>query len=321
VNIQKTELDRARRHEREAASEAELKILKGMIWFCSVLTILFLSMSLLVLRMIRGRAAFFAERERLFTETKTAVEARDEIIDAISQDLKEPLATIRAAISGLDSSLEAGRNPLEIEDALQSIQGTTLTIEGLIKDICDQTKADTGTLALRLDQLGVSEVLDEARVVLEPLAKQRNVRLQFETVNPPVLAFFDRERVIRVLANLVGNAIKFSPKQSKVIIKVRSDQQFVNISVSDSGPGIAAKNLPRLFGNFWQARKTADQGPGMGLAIVKTTVEAHGGKVKVESHPGHGSTFTFSLPRRRPVGAQFKRSIPQVRIVAPPTTV
>jgi signal transduction histidine kinase len=119
----------------------------------------------------------------------------------------------------------------------------------------------------------------------------------------------DRERVMRVLANLIGNAIKFSPKNSKVIGKARSDQQFVYISVKDSGPGMSEKQISEVFNHFWQARSTAEQGAGVGLAIVKTIVEAHGGTVSAESHVGNGSTFTFSLPRRRPAGAHLAKTV------------
>ena len=121
---------------------------------------------------------------------------------------------------------------------------------------------------------------------------------------------------MRVLGNLVGNAIKFSPSHSKVTVKVRSDQQFVHVSVTDSGPGIPENQLPGIFDHFWQAKKTADQGAGVGLGVVKTVVEAHGGTVRVDSHVGYGSTFTFTLPRRRPVGVYVKRPMPIVRHIA-----
>jgi signal transduction histidine kinase len=139
--------------------------------------------------------------------------------------------------------------------------------------------------------------------MLEPMAKKRDVRLQIDSANPPILAFFDRERVLRVLSNLVGNAVKFSHKHGKVAIRVRGDQQFAYISVIDSGSGIPEKNRAQLFDQYWQSPKTAEQGAGVGLAVVKTIVEAHGGIVRVDSQSGSGSTFTFSLPRRRPASA------------------
>ncbi|MEK6773299.1 MAG: HAMP domain-containing sensor histidine kinase [Bdellovibrionota bacterium] len=303
VRVHNAELDRARTFAKDAAYEAQVQIPRGMAWFTGLMGFIFVCLSFLVVLMLRQRMRHLAERNRLYDEAKNAVLARDEVIFAISRDLKEPLDTINEIADSLTSSTDTTL----AADRAELIKSSILGIEDLIKDIGDQKKADMGTLTLRLDQLGIDEILNDARIILQPLAKHRDIRLQFDSVNPPVLAFFDRERVVRVLANLVGNAIKFSPKHSKVIVKVRSDQQFVNISVADSGPGISEKQLPGIFDHFWQARKTADQGPGVGLAIVKTIVEAHGGTVRVDSHVGYGSTFTFSLPRRRPVGANLKR--------------
>ena len=144
--------------------------------------------------------------------------------------------------------------------------------------------------------------------MMQPLARERDITLQFNSVNQSVLAYVDRERVLRVLVNLVGNAIKLSPKRSRVQVKVKSDAQFATISVLDSGPIIPETRLSSIFENFWQARSSADQGPGVGLAVVKTIIEAHGGAVRAEnSLVGEGNVFSFSLPRRRPAGAQLKK--------------
>jgi signal transduction histidine kinase len=300
VRVHNSELERARKQAREAAHEAEVQIPRGMTWFTSLLAGLFVCVALLVVRMLRIRANQVDERNRLYLEAQKALRARDEVTSALSQDFKEPLSEILAVATSV-----GGPNAEAIKTAVTGIEDS-------IRDICDQKKADLGSLTLRLDQFGVDEILDEARLMLQPLAQQRDVRLQFDSVNPPVLAFFDRERVIRVLSNLVGNAIKFSPKHSKVIVKVRSDQKFVYISVADSGPGIPEGKISEIFGNFWQARKTADQGAGVGLAIVKTIIDAHGGVVSAQNQ-GQGTTFTFSLPRRRPVGAHIKKPAPMVR--------
>ncbi len=309
VKLHNTDLDRARARAREAATGAEVQIPRGMTWFTGLISVLFLCMVLLILRMFHERKRQLAERGRLYSEAQNAIKARDEIISAVSFDFRDPLATIAEQAKGIKSSPTTP----DIADRADLIAATVVEIDGLIKDILDQSKADMGTMTLRLDQLGVEGVLDDARLMMQSLAKQRDIRLQFEKVNPPVLAFLDRERVMRVLGNLVGNAIKFSPRHSKVVVKVRSDQQFVYISVADSGPGIPDSQIGGIFDNFWQARKTADQGAGVGLAVVKTIVEAHGGTVRAESHPGIGTTFTFSLPRRRPAGAHVGRLTPTVR--------
>lgn len=309
VKLYDAELDRTRGHGREAAANAEVQIPRGMTWLTAVMGVLFSGIALLVIRMLRERTRQIAERNRLFDEAKKAILARDEIVAAISQDLVEPLSMINQAAGTIkDSSPSA-----EVKDGTEIIKSSVTVIEQQVKDIVDQTKTDMGGLMLRLDQLALDVILEDARLMMQPIAKKRDIRLQFESVNPPVLAFFDYERVMRVLSNLIGNAIKFSPKHNKVVVKVRSDQQFVYVSVADSGPGIPENKLAEIFDNFWQARKTAEQGAGVGLAIVKTIIEAHGGTVRVDSHSGHGSTFTFSLPRRRPVGAHLKKPATTVR--------
>jgi signal transduction histidine kinase len=316
VSLHKAELDRSREEARAAALNAEVQIPVGMTWFTSILAVLFAGVALLVVRMSRGQAAQLAERNRLYEEAKKAVKDRDEAIFAVSQDLKESLTLISTTASAIIST-----KPSEaVTDQADLIRSTVVVIEGLIKDIRDQKSVEMEGMTLRLDQLSIDDVLESARLLMQPMAKQNDVRVQFDTVNPPVLAFYDRERVLRVLSNLVGNAIKFSAKGSKVVVKVRSDQKFVNISVVDTGAGIPDSQVTGIFDNFWQARKTADQGAGVGLAIVKTIVEAHGGTVQVQSKAGRGSTFTFSLPRRRPVGAQMRKMTATIRSTAGQTS-
>jgi len=305
VDIHKAELDRQMSEAREAAVGIESQIPKGMLVLSVSLTAIFLALSFLVIRMSRTRAAELSERNRLYAEAKKAVQDRDEAIFAISHDLNESLTTI----STTAQRLVATPHGLDIIESGELMKSTVVTIEGLIKDIRDQKAVEMEGLTLRLDQLPIDDVLESVRLLMQPLAKSRDVRIQVDTVNPPVLAFYDRERVLRVLSNLVANAIKFSTKGSKVVVKVRSDQKFVNISIIDTGTGIPSEKIPGIFENFWQARKTADQGVGIGLSIVKTIVEAHGGTVQVQSQLGRGSTFTFSLPRRRPAGASMRRTI------------
>jgi len=312
VEIHKAELDRQIAEARESAIGIESQIPKGMLWLTIFLSAIFIALVFLVIRMSRAQAAQLAERNRLYAEAKKAVQDRDEAIFAISRDLNESLETISTTAQRLVATPQG----LDIIESGELMKSTVVTIEGLIKDIRDQKAVEMEGLTLRLDQLPIDDVLESARLLMQPLAKSRDVRIQVDTVNPPVLAFYDRERVLRVLSNLVANSIKFSAKGSKVVVRVRSDQKFVNISIIDTGAGIPSEKIPGIFENFWQARKTADQGAGIGLSIVKTIVEAHGGTVQVQSQLGRGSTFTFSLPRRRPVGAPMKRTTLTIKSTA-----
>ncbi len=301
-----SEFERTQVQAQEVAHDTESQIPRAMFWLTGVFSFLFAALAILVLRLLAERTRHTAERARLRTAAQDAVSMRDGILSAVSQDLNEPIQAITQAAVAVKNSPDVAH----FVDGVAVIESSVVLMNDRIKDILDQTKADMGTMTLRVEQISLDAILDEARLMLEPMAKQKDVRLEFYPVNPPVLAFIDRERVLRVLSNLVGNAIKFSPKQSKVIVKVRSDQQFVYVSVRDSGPGIPEKQLAEIFTHFWQARKTADLGPGIGLTIVKTIIEAHSGIVSVESHSGHGSTFTFSLPRRRPPGAILRKPAP-----------
>lgn len=303
IRLHNSEIDNARERAKEAAAGAEAQIPRGMSFFTGLIVLLFACMATLVVRMINQRTRQFAERDRLYEEAKKAHQGRDEVMVAVANDLKEPLESIAKAVEGLP-----GEN-------VEVIKSSLAVTENRIRDILDQTKSDTGIMSLRLDQMGVNDVLSDTRFMFQPLAKQKDIRLQIDLANPPVLAFFDRERVLRVISNLVGNAIKFSPRHGKVSIRVRSDQQFVHISVNDSGPGIPEKQIPQLFDRYWQANKTADQGAGVGLAVAKAIVVAHGGTIGVDCLPGNGSTFTFTLPRRRPVGAVLPGPTPTVRPV------
>lgn len=296
-----------------AGKEAHDLIPRGMRWLTLALSAIVALIALLVLRMVWARRFYLRERSRLVDEAKNGILGRDEVLTAVTYDLKDSLNEIRETADSLKST----REPSEVAEKAELIKTTVVEIEGLLNDIYDQKKADMGNLTLRLEQLAVADILAEAQDMLLPVAKKRDVGLQMDSVNESVLAFVDRERVMRVLINLIGNAIKYSRKHTKILVKVRADQQFVNISVADTGPGIPSAQLPTLFDNFWQARRTADQGAGVGLAVVKTIIEAHGGTVKADSNPGQGSTFTFSLPRRRPVGANIKKpSASSVRKIA-----
>lgn len=296
AKLQNANLEQARTRARQAGLAAQEQIPKDMLWFMTAVSAIFLGATVLVIWLLANRRSQKLIRDRLYADAQKSALDRDEVMAAITHDMKEPLADLEDISKDLPP------------ESSKRVAAVATDINTAITDIVDQKRADMGALTLRLEQLAVSGVLEEAQSMLQPLAKKRDVTLQFDTVNPSILAYVDRERVMRVLANLVGNAIKFSPKNGRVQVKVKSDTQFATISVIDSGPGISDAQLGSIFENFWQAKRTAGQGPGIGLAIVKTIIDAHGGTVRAEKNLlGGGSVFTFSLPRRRPVGVVLKK--------------
>lgn len=307
--LQNAKMAQARELAVKAGTDAQAQIPRNMVWFMSAVSAIFLATTLLVVWLLITRSKQQKVRDRLYLEAQQSALDRDEVLSAIGFDMKEPLATLSEFAKALPP------------ESAGLVEGVVEEINTVVSDILDQKRADMGALTLRLEQLPVATVLDDAKAMLTPMAKRRDITLQVDNVSQSVLAYVDRERVMRVLANLVGNAIKFSPRNSTIQVKVKGDAQFANISVIDSGPGISEARLSNIFENFWQARKTAEQGPGIGLAVVKTIIESHGGMVKAEKSPiTGGCIFTFSLPRRRPVGAVLKKpakSTPATRLTHP----
>lgn len=316
VRLHQAELERVQASARAAGVEAEAMIPEGMKTLTYLLCATFFGMILLSVIMLFKRSRQIAERDRLYKEASKAVLDRDEVLSAISHDLKAPLVAIDTAANALIKPENTDETNQHIEIVKSSVQEIRCSID----DIRDLKNSDLKSLALRIEQIGIEELFDEAELILRPMARLRDVRLQFEPVNPPVSAFADRDRVLRILSNLISNAVKFSPRHSRVLIRARGDQQFINISVTDNGPGIPEKQLPLIFTQFFQAKATASQGAGVGLAVVKTLVEAQGGTVRAESL-GRGTTFTFSLPRRRPVTVQVKKASTSVRVAARPAPI
>jgi Signal transduction histidine kinase len=307
--LHRDELERNRADARSAAVGAESQIPKGMLSLTVLMSLIFVMMAYLVIRLVRKQEFQLAQQNRLYEEAKKAVHDRDETLYAISNDLKDSLGIINKTAE----RMVADPHTLDLVESSQLMKSSVSTIEGVIEDIRDNNSRKMEGITLRLDQLPIDQVLENARALMAPLAKEHGVRLQVDTVNPPILAFYDNDRVVRILANLISNAIKFSQRGEKVVVKVRSDQKFANISVVDTGTGIPAAQQAGIFDNFWQAKKTADQGSGIGLAMVKTLVTAHGGTIDIQSQEGRGTTVTFSLPRRRPVGASMKKSTVTIR--------
>jgi signal transduction histidine kinase len=181
-------------------------------------------------------------------------------------------------------------------ESIELIAQAAEQMDALIRDLLDVNRLDAGKLVVAAVPVDPSALLADSLQTLRPLVEEKGISLalEIETELPKVLA--DRERVQQALSNLIGNAIKFSPRGSKIVVVPRKEADEVVISVTDNGNGIAAEQLPRVFDRYWQSSRTDRQGAGLGLAIAKGIVEAHGGRIWIESKPGEGTTASFSLP-------------------------
>ena len=217
-----------------------------------------------------------------------------EVLAIVTHDLRNPLNVIAVGASLLDRGEQSAE---ERSDILRIIRSATDRMERLLSDLLTVTSMEEGrALPVQPTRMDLGCLLAEVRDAFGAPARcqGRGLECRFPDQVPHVQA--DRDRIHQVLANLVGNALKFTPKGGTVTLEAAVGDGEVRCTVRDTGPGMTEEEIDRLFDPFWQAEKTARLGFGLGLKIAKAIVEAHGGVLSVESEPGAGSTFSFSLP-------------------------
>jgi len=246
-----------------------------------------------------GRVLVIEREQRARGEAEEAVRYRDQMLRVVSHDLRNPLHTI-----GMVANLLSAPS-IRDEDRAHHLQIVTRTVERmnrLIHDLLDAARVQSGhALAVRPAPVVTRELLAEMDEQLGPQAQDKNIRLEINADSAPAAMFADRDRLLQVFSNLIGNAIKFTGEGGRITVSATSEgDDDVCFSVSDTGSGIPEENLPHLFEPFWQARDRATLGTGLGLSIARGIVEAHGGEISVESAPGVGTTFSFTIPRAGP---------------------
>jgi len=219
-------------------------------------------------------------------------QAREDVLGVVAHDLRNPLNLILMTTELL---LDEELSPVRRKEMLGIAMRAAKQMNRLIDDLLDHVRLQAGKLSLDVEEVSVDAIIKQADETFRPLAERRHLR--FEAVSQDGIAVrADLARVSQIVGNLIGNAIKFTPEQGSVKLRATPDDKLVVFQVVDDGPGITPDNMSHLFDNFWQARKSDHRGVGLGLAIVKELVEAHGGKIWVESEIDHGSTFSFTLP-------------------------
>ncbi len=243
------------------------------------------------------RIALELDNVRLFRQAETSARLRDEVLAIVSHDLRNPLSVVSFASEAL---LRAWSAEPEHAPERRQLEGIALSAERmrrLINDLLDVARVDAGRLAVDPVPVPVGRLVLDALEMYAHLAEARAIltRVLIPAESPPVLA--DPDRVLQVLSNLLGNAIRFTPRGGGITLAAEVDEREVRFSVADTGPGIAPEHLPHVFDRFWRAQRARRGGAGLGLAIARGLVEAHEGRIWAESVPGEGSTFTFTLPR------------------------
>jgi signal transduction histidine kinase len=240
---------------------------------------------------LANRAALLVDNARLYAEATSAVRARDDMIQVVSHDLRNPLQSISTAAAALGSNVP----PEAQAKSLETIGLATVQMSRLVQDLLDISQMDAGRFAVAPASVDPETLVGETCTLFAQIAETRSVRLERRVARELGLVNADRGRIIQVLSNLVGNALKFVPVGGTITISAERDGGRVRFAVADDGIGLAPEEQRKVFDRFWRG-ESREPGAGLGLAVAKGIVEAHGGEIGVQSRPGQGSTFSFLLP-------------------------
>jgi signal transduction histidine kinase len=240
---------------------------------------------------IAQRAALSLENARLYRSAKRATEVRDEVMGIVAHDLRNPLQLITTDAEQLRRS-----GPEQAREIGAEIGAAASRMNRLIADLLDATRLEAGRFSVSPGRLHIAEVISAVVETQAPLVSSRSLELR-AAISPDLPEIWaDYDRLLQVFENLVGNAMKFTRPGGKITLGADAHGTEIVFSVSDTGSGIPESDLPHVFDRFWQAPKGRHRGAGLGLPIVKGIVEAHGGRVWVQSSVGEGSVFYFTIP-------------------------
>ena len=243
------------------------------------------------------RARSYDEEREKRREAEVLTRAREEVLGMVAHDLRNPLHLMSATAELLADADQ----PLERRRQLAGITGrATQQMSRLVTDLLDTARMQAGRLTLDVADVALGALVEQAVENMRPLAEDRGIHLAVQLTGAELLVHADAARVQQALGNLLGNALKFTERGGRVTLRAHPGDGCVVFAVEDTGPGISADRLPRLFEQFWQARVGDRRGVGLGLSIAKGIVDAHGGRIWVESTPGQGTTFWFTIPSAEP---------------------
>lgn len=240
------------------------------------------------------RAALAIDNARLHEEIRAGLRARDDMIGIVSHDLRNPVNAVRM-LTGVILGDADEPLPVKVREYAGVIRQAAEQMDSLIRDLLDVTRVEAGRLSVDCISVDTEELIGDALRTLAPVAEQRGLRLRLNAPDELAPVMADKQRIGQALSNLVGNAVKFAHAGSEITVRVAPLGEEMLISVSDRGGGMTAEQLSHAFDRFWQSRRTDREGAGLGLAITKGIIDAHGGRIWAESTINEGSTFYFTL--------------------------
>jgi len=252
----------------------------------------------LLFRAMANRAASGVIKAQLLADLSRAVELRERILGIVSHDLRNQVQVIATVAKILHMKFATFEEPADVKELVATIQRTVKTMQQLLADLLDMSSIQAGRLSSEPRSVRFETIITEGYDRQQAIARDKGVHLHSDIAIGDVEVMADRGRILQVLENLLGNAIKFCVAGDTVTLRAEVRDHDVLVAVSDTGPGIPQQELHSVFEAYHTSQRTGQQvGTGLGLFITKGIIESHGGRIWLESEVGKGSTFFFTLSR------------------------
>ena len=246
---------------------------------------------------VGGWAAVAMDNARLYEEAVHASRARENLLQVVSHDLRNHASTLVVGLQLLRTAVAPDKMR-----RLETIERATSAMRRLLEDLLDIAAIEKGVLSVSPSLIEAQSLVADAEAAFLPSIEDRGLTADWGSFGPGIMVWADRGRILQVLGNLMGNAIKFTPPGGRIALTVstREGDSEVEIGVEDSGPGVPAADRDRVFDRFFRGSRPSGQGAGLGLAISRALVEAHGGSIGVATAKSGGARFFFTLSRTAP---------------------